>query len=66
MRIRIIKTTPQFKKGEIVEVSRNVAFGLIDSGTGVISKDMTPDDYKQAGDKDGSTTQLRPNNSRRR
>lgn len=66
MRIRIIKDNKQGKKGDIVDVSKNVAFGLIDSGVGVISKDMTPDDYKQAGDKDGSTTKLRTNNTSRR
>lgn len=50
-----------YKRGDIVEVSKNVAFGLLDSGVGVISKDIAPDDYKQAGDKYGSSTQLRPN-----
>ncbi len=59
MRIRITKDQGSYKKGDIVDVSRNVAFGLIDSGVGVISKDMTPDDYKQAGDKDGKPTLVR-------
>jgi len=46
MRIKIVKSSRQYKAGETVEVSKNVAFGLIDSGVGVISKDVTPDDYK--------------------
>lgn len=50
MRIKIVKSSHRYKAGETVEVSNNVAFGLIDSGVGVISKDLTPDDYKQAGD----------------
>ncbi len=54
------------RKGDVVDVSRNEAFGLIDSGNAIITKDMIPDDYKQAGDKDGRTTQLRTDNSRRR
>lgn len=41
MRIRIIKDYKAYKKGEIVEVSPNVAFGLTDKHVGVISKDMT-------------------------
>lgn len=52
MRVRIISTSGRYKQGETVEVSKNVAFGLIDSGIGVISKDMIPDDYKQAGEKE--------------
>lgn len=59
MRIKIIKKHRKYSVGSVVEVSKNEAFGLLDSGVGVISKDMTPDDYKQAGDNNGSTTQLR-------
>lgn len=66
MRIRIIKDSKDYKKNEIVEVSKNVAFGLIDSGIGMISKDMAPDDYKQAGDKDGKPTKLRTHQFGRR
>ncbi len=51
MRIRIIKNHKKFKKGEIVEVSNNVAFGLLDAGAGVISKDMTGADMKTKGKK---------------
>lgn len=52
MRVRIVKSKGKYKQDEVVEVSKNVAFGLIDSGVGVISKDMIPDDYKQAGEKE--------------
>ena len=61
MRIKIVKSSRQYKAGETVEVSKNVAFGLIDSGVGVISKDVTPDDYKQAGVKNGKSTIVRTN-----
>lgn len=46
MRIRIVKPTHKYKLDEIVEVSRNEAFGLLDSGCGVISKDITNSDYR--------------------
>lgn len=46
MRVKIIKNHKSYSKGEVVEVSRNVAFGLIDSGYGILSKDMTEQDYK--------------------
>lgn len=40
LRVRIIKDYKEYKSGTVVEVSPNVAFGLIDAGYGVISKDM--------------------------
>lgn len=46
MRIKIVKKHRQYKQGDIVEVSKNEAFGLLDSGVGVLSKDMVQDDYK--------------------
>ena len=46
LRVKIIKATNKYYKGEIVEVSKNVAFGLIDSGIGIISKDMTSYEVK--------------------
>lgn len=61
MRVKIVKAYRSYSKGEVVEVSPNEAHGLIDSGVAILSKDMAPDDYKQAGDKNGSTTKLRPN-----
>jgi hypothetical protein len=44
MRVRITKNHKSYKKGRVVDVSRNVAFGLIDSGIAVVSKDMTESD----------------------
>lgn len=46
MRIRLTKDHKQNKKGDIVEVSRNEAFHLIDSGLGMVSKDMTERDTR--------------------
>lgn len=46
MRVRITKSTREYKAGETVDVSRNVAFGLIDSGHAVISKDIVESDSK--------------------
>lgn len=66
MRIKFIKDYKGNAKGSVKEVSPNEAFGLIDSGVAQVTKDMTSDDYKQAGDKDGITTKLRSNNRSRR
>lgn len=44
MRIRITKNHKEYKTGQIVEVSPNVAFGLLDSGVGVVSKEITEHD----------------------
>lgn len=62
MRVKIISSRQGYRKGDIVDVSKNVAFGLIDSGVGIISKDITPDDYinKQETD-NGKPTFVRPN-----
>lgn len=68
MRIRIVKNQGSYKKSDIVDVSPNVAFGLIDSGVGVISKDIVETDYKiKALDEEqanGKSTKLRTNKSR--
>lgn len=66
IRVKLLKDWQGNRKGSVVVIDRNEAFGLIDSGKAVISKDMTPDDYKQAGDHNGSITKLRTNNRRRR
>jgi hypothetical protein len=46
MRIKITKDYKEHKAGDIVEVSPNVAFGLIDIGVAKITKDMTSRDIK--------------------
>lgn len=61
MRVRIIKTHKQYKKGDILEVSPNVAHGLLDSGIGVISKDIVERD-NITKDSNGGLTRLRSNN----
>lgn len=59
MRVKIIKDSNRFKKGEILDVSPNEGFGLIDGGYAIISKDMTRQDIKET--KNGSTSRLRSN-----
>lgn len=54
MRVKIVKDNKYHKKGEIIEVSPNVAFGLIDSGIAVVSKDMTEADQQVKGKKRGN------------
>lgn len=46
-RVRILKNYKQYRVGDVVTVSPNEAFGLIDSGVAMISKDMTQTDYRQ-------------------
>ena len=64
MRVKYIKDHKGITKGTILDMSPNEAFGLIDSGVAIVTKDMAPDDYKQAGDKNGSTTKLRTNHTK--
>lgn len=61
MRVKFLKAYKGHLKGSTYEASPNEAFGLVDSGIAILTKDLVPDDYKQAGDKDGGTTQLRIN-----
>lgn len=60
-RIKITRNYKSYKAGDVLVLDNNVAFGLIDSGIAVITKDIVPDDYKQAGDKNGKFTKLRSN-----
>lgn len=59
MRIKLIKNHRLGKTGEVIHVSKNVGFGLIDSGFGKLTKDMTSDDYQQAGVNYGQSSKLR-------
>lgn len=68
-RVRITKATKNYKVGEIVVIDNNEAFGLIDSGKAVISKDITSDDIttksvKQAGENNGNLIILRSHRRR--
>lgn len=65
-RVKLIKNYKAYKKGAVLNVSPNEAFGLLDSGVAIATKDLVPDDYKQAGDTNGSTTQLRSHKLSRR
>lgn len=58
MRVKIIKNHKNYKAGEIVEVSRNVAFGLMDSGIGILSKDISESETK-VGENNGRVIKLR-------
>jgi hypothetical protein len=60
MRIRIVQNHKQHKEGDIVDVSPNEAFGLIDSGIAIVSKDIVSVDTKKGGI-DGRSTKLRTN-----
>lgn len=64
LRVKILKDNKHGKKGQIVVIDKNEAFGLIDSGVAEITKDMTSDDYRTSGDKNGNPTQLRSNKSK--
>lgn len=46
IRIKIIKPHYKYRVGDTVEVSKNEAFGLLDSGVGIKAKDMVAVDYK--------------------
>lgn len=45
IRVKIVKPHPKYKVGDTLEVSNNEAFGLIDGGVAIKSKDMTAVDY---------------------
>lgn len=47
IRVKIVQDHKQYTKGQTLQLSPNEAFGLIDSGVAVISKDMTQIDYKR-------------------
>lgn len=67
MRVKFIKKTKFYKQGDVADVSRNEAFGLIDSGSAILSKDMTEQDIKVTSDEeqaDGQHSKLRSNNRR--
>lgn len=46
MRVKVTKKTYKYQVGEVVEVSPNEGFGLIDAGFGILTKDMTEVDYR--------------------
>ena len=46
IRIKLLKDYQSHRSGSILVVDNNEAFGLIDSGKAIVSKDMTATDYK--------------------
>ena len=46
LRVKLLKPTKYGSVGSVVVIDRNEAFGLIDSGQAIISKDLTAQDYK--------------------
>lgn len=67
MRVKFLKAYKGHLKGTSYDASPNEAFGLIDSGVAIATKDMVEDDYKiTSGDitnkqekANGKPTQLR-------
>lgn len=45
LRVKIVKAHKKYAMGQVVEVTRNEAHGLLDGGYAVMSKDMTQMDY---------------------
>ncbi len=45
-RLKMIRPTRKYKKGELVYVTKNVADSLIRQGFAIVAKDMTEQDYK--------------------
>lgn len=60
IRVKIVKDYKEYKKGQVVALSPNEAFGLIDAGYGVVSKDMQSSDYHT-----GTATNVRQKGSKR-
>jgi hypothetical protein len=64
-RIKLVKDWKAYKAGRVLVIDNNEAFGLIDSGKAILTKDMTSDDIKtksvkQAGDTHGKSVDVRP------
>jgi hypothetical protein len=47
IRVKIVKDYRDYRAGQVLELEPNVAFGLVDSGKAIISKDITTEDYSQ-------------------
>lgn len=46
IRVKFIKDYKQYKKNDTDTLSPNEAFGVIDAGYAIVSKDMTESDYQ--------------------
>jgi len=45
IRVKILRDYKDFRKGQVVRLTPNEAFGLIDRNIGMLSKDLTEADY---------------------
>jgi hypothetical protein len=45
IRVKFLRNHKEHKEGDTVFLSPNEAFGLIDSGVAIVSKDMVANDY---------------------
>jgi hypothetical protein len=61
MRVKIIRGSGNYREGEVLDIDSILAYKLIDAGVAVVSKDMTPRDYKA---NNGNTRRLRSNHRR--
>ena len=52
-RVKIIKPNKKYAIGQVIELSNNEAFGLIDSGVAEQTKHLEARDYKIKGIKHG-------------
>ncbi|CAB4151760.1 hypothetical protein UFOVP585_35 [uncultured Caudovirales phage] len=66
MRIKLLADYKEHKADDTIEVSKNEAFGLIDSGKAMISKDMVRSDIKTKEIKRGNTSTIRTHKPSRR
>lgn len=65
IRVKLLKPSKYGVVNSIVVIDNNEAFGLIDSGTAVVTKDMTVVDYKITSNEeqvDGKTNKRRNTN----
>lgn len=48
IRVKFIRNHKDYRKGQTIALSPNEAFGLIDKGYAMVSKDLVAEDYVQA------------------
>lgn len=52
LRVKLLKPTKYGSVGNVVVIDRNEAFGLIDSGQAILTKDMVEIEYKSKSDEE--------------
>lgn len=57
-RVKLLKATKYGAINSIVVMDNNEAFGLIDTGQAILTKDMTSDDYQTSGVKNVKTRKI--------